>query len=224
MSPGPRGLAILLLVSGHAHATGGDDLGLSPTAVRLVQWTLASADHGGRPFLVVDKRNARVHVLRSDGTLRGSAPALLGAARGDHSVPGIGERPLALVRPHERTTPAGRFEAEMGRNLGGEDVLWVDYDAAVSLHRVRTTLPAQRRLQRLASATSTDNRVSFGCINVPTDFFDRVLLPTIGVRAVVYVLPDTLPLEQVFPSVPSAASLSPTSWWLQPSPGPQPRG
>jgi len=105
----------------------------------------------------------------------------------------------------------------MGRNLQGEDVLWVDYDAAVSLHRVRAAGPAQRRLQRLASPTSTDNRISFGCINVPADFFDRVLVPAIGARTVIYVLPDTLPLEQVFPVLRATGSPAPAArgkgWW-----------
>lgn len=195
----------------------GDASELSAPAARVVKWTVSNADHAGRPFLVVDKRNARVHLLRVDGTLQASAPALLGAARGDHTVPGIGERPLRLIQPHERTTPAGRFEGEMGRNLQGEDVLWVDYDAAVSLHRVRAAGPAQRRLQRLASPTSTDNRISFGCINVPADFFDRVLVPAIGARTVIYVLPDTLPLEQVFPVLRATGSPAPAArgkgWW-----------
>jgi hypothetical protein len=62
---------------------------------------------------------------------------LLGLARGDVSVPGIGERKISDINPHERTTPAGRFISEPGRNLSGEDIVWVDYDAAVSMHRVR---------------------------------------------------------------------------------------
>ena len=41
--------------------------------------------------------------------------------------------------PEERTTPAGRFVAERGQNLRGEDVVWIDYDAAVLMHRVITT-------------------------------------------------------------------------------------
>lgn len=56
--------------------------------------------------------------------------------------------------PHERTTPAGRFLAEAGRNADGDDIFWVDYDVAVSMHRVRAHVPAERRLQRLASPTS----------------------------------------------------------------------
>ncbi len=58
---------------------------------------------------------------------------------------------MASILPEERTTPAGRFVAELGHNIKGEDIVWVDYDAAVSLHRVRATNPTERRLQRLAT-------------------------------------------------------------------------
>ena len=103
------------------------------------------------------------------------------------------------MQPHERTTPAGRFQLEPGHNLQGEDILWVDYDAAVSMHRVRATNPAERRLQRLASATPGDNRISFGCINLPTAFYERVLLPLVGSQGgVLYVLPETRALAATF--------------------------
>jgi hypothetical protein len=126
---------------------------------------------------------------------------LLGFARGDDSVPGIGLRPIAEVRPEERTTPAGRFVAERGRNLKGEDVVWVDYDAAVSMHRVRATQPSERRLERLATPTVDDNRISYGCINVPVEFYEAYIRPTFATRrAIVYVLPDSKPVRQVFGS------------------------
>jgi hypothetical protein len=126
---------------------------------------------------------------------------LLGFAPGDDSVPGIGAKPLAEVHPQERTTPAGRFMGERGRNALGEDVVWVDYAAAVSMHRVRTTNPEEHRLQRLATPTIDDNRISYGCINVPVNFFETYISPIFAARrAVVYVLPETKPVEEVFGS------------------------
>jgi len=128
---------------------------------------------------------------------------LIGAAVGDESVSGIGKRPIALVAPHERTTPAGRFEGEKGRNADGEDVVWVDYDAAVSMHRVRANEPKERRLERLASPQTDDNRISYGCINVPVDFYEATLKPAFAVSSgLVYVLPEIKTLEEVFPSLP----------------------
>lgn len=165
----------------------------------LVQWVRATGDNQGAVFAVVDKKGARVHVFDAGGKKRASAPILLGLARGDDSVPGIGERPMAQIRPEERTTPAGRFASEPGRNLKGEDIVWVDYDAAVSMHRVRATNPAERRLERLATPGVEDNRISYGCINVPAAFYDAHVKPTLGARrGVVYVLPETRPLAAVF--------------------------
>jgi len=169
---------------------------------RLAQWIVDSADNGDRHFVILDKRNARVYVFEPSGKLAGASPVLLGYAAGDDTVPGIGDRPIEAVRPQERTTPAGRFVAERGRNARAEDVVWVDYDAAVSMHRVLTTNPVERRLQRLASPTSRDNRISYGCINLPPSFFDKVLWPRFKQRnGVVYVLPEVKPLNAVFPGV-----------------------
>src|SRR6185295_4668581 len=157
--------------------------------------------NGNLPFVIVDKKDARVFVFEVDGRLRGNAPALLGQARGDEAVPGIGDRELSNIRPEEKTTPAGRFVAELGGNMRGEDVLWVDYAGAVSMHRVLTTNPKERRLQRLATPTPHDNRISFGCINIPAKFYENVVRPAFtGTDGIVYVLPETRLAREVFAS------------------------
>ena len=185
----------------------------SVDARRLADWVVSSGDNQQQFFVLVDKKDTRVFVFNADGTLRGATPVLIGAARGDDSVAGIGSRPIALVAPHERTTPAGRFVGERGRNAGGEDVVWVDYDAAVSMHRVRAHEAAERRLERLASPSTEDNRISYGCINVPVAFYEAVLKPAFdGGRGAVYVLPEVKALDEVFNALPAPA--------LTRSPGP----
>ncbi|SDJ44182.1 L,D-transpeptidase [Variovorax sp. OV700] len=165
----------------------------------LARAAVAAADNRSAPFAVIDKRNARVFVFDATGRLRASSPVLLGLARGDDSVPGIGERAMSEIRPEERTTPAGRFETEPGLNTKGEDIVWIDYDAAVSMHRVRATQKSERRLQRLASPTVADNRISYGCINVPAAFYDAYIQPVLGSRrGVVYVLPETMAAQKRF--------------------------
>ncbi|MFZ2828044.1 L,D-transpeptidase [Hydrogenophaga sp.] len=155
------------------------------------------------PFVVIDKPAARLYVFDAHARLQAHTAVLIGSALGDHSVPGIGQKAIADVQPDERTTPAGRFNGKLGRNLTGEDVVWVDHEAAVSMHRVRTHQPAERRPQRLASETIEDNRISYGCINVPAGFFDAHLLPVFSTQAAaIYVLPDRLSLEQVFGPLP----------------------
>jgi hypothetical protein len=173
----------------------------SDEARELADWILDSNNNRHLPFLIVDKKRAMVFAFHADGLLRGVAPVLLGLAIGDDSAPGIGERKLSAIRPGERTTPAGRFVAALDRDLHGVEILWVDYDAAIALHRVITTVPKERRLQRLASETPLDNRISYGCINVPVRFFDDVVLPAFkGANGIVYVMPETRSAHDVFGS------------------------
>ncbi|WP_170104803.1 hypothetical protein [Pulveribacter suum] len=187
----------------HGQQPGGP--ALSGEARQVLDWVRTTSNNARLPFALVDKRAAAVHVFDASGAWQGSSVVLLGLASGDHSVPGIGERPMAQIAPHERTTPAGRFLSEPGENLKGEDIVWVDYDDAISLHRVRPTKASERRLQRLASATIEDNRISYGCINVPVSFYDRFIAPTLGRQAaVVYVLPETQPAAEFFGFTPRA--------------------
>lgn len=180
--------------------------GATADARRLVRWAMDSADHQGLPFAVIDKPAARIHVFSAQGQWLGSAPVLLGAALGDRSAPGIGQRPLSQIRPEERTTPAGRFVTEPGRNLRGEDIVWIDYESAVSLHRVRSVQASERRQQRLASAGLSEKRISYGCVNAPETFYNQLIAPLFGQSpGVVYVLPDTEPFASVF----KAASIHP---------------
>lgn len=178
------------------------DLGSAATSddTRLLaHWVVETGDNAGMAFVVIDKKAAQLHLFDAAARLSASTPVLLGSAQGDDTVPGIGLRPIEEVRPEERTTPAGRFLGIRGRNHTGEDVVWVDHDAAVSMHRVRTTQPRERRLQRLASPSVADKRISYGCINVPAAFFDAHIAPTFATRrAVIYVLPEQKTLQQVF--------------------------
>jgi hypothetical protein len=180
---------------------------LSVDAAELYDWVTRSRDNDGLPFMIIDKRQAHLWVFDRTGKPQGNAPVLLGVARGDHTVPGIGDKKLSEITTEERTTPAGRFLAEVGMNMRGEDVVWVDYDAAVSMHRVLTTNAKEQRARRLETPTPADNRVSYGCINVPKAFFENVVSATVrGGNSVVYVLPESKPLRSVFSRLATAQS------------------
>jgi len=167
----------------------------------IADWVVDSKDNGHRPFVIVDKVEAKVFVFDARGNLRGAAPVLLGLAPGDDTVPGIGKRKLSTIRPEERTTPAGRFVASLDRDVHGEEVIWVDYDSAISMHRVITSNPKERRLERLNSQLALERRISYGCINVPAKFYDGVLSPAFkGTDGIVYVLPETRSVREVFDS------------------------
>jgi len=173
----------------------------SREARQLADWIVDAANNQGLPFVILDKVDAKLFVFDAGGRIQGAAPALLGAARGDDTVPGIGDREYADMPPETRTTPAGRFVSALGQDSHGEDVVWVDYDAAVAIHRVVTTKPKERRLQRLATPTPLDNRISYGCINVPKRFYERVVHPAFSASdGIVYVLPETRSAHKVFGS------------------------
>ena len=184
------------------HVVHGADFASRPASADarfIADWVTDSGDSRGLPFIVLDKRDARVFVFRADGRLIDSSPVLLGAAPGDDSVPDIGTRPIASVREDEKTTPAGRFVAQAGKNASHEDVVWVDYADAVSMHRVRLVDPKERRLERLASSDPAERRISYGYINVPVAFFESTIWPLLRTtRAVVYVLPETRDVHEVF--------------------------
>jgi hypothetical protein len=190
----------------------------------MADWIADSQDNGSLPFVIIDKPDAKVFVFDKQGKLLGTAWVLVGLAPGDDSIPGIGTMPLGAITPDMRTTPAGRFVAGLGHDLGKLDVLWVDYPDAISLHRVINTEPAERRLQRIVSPAPAEHRISYGCINVPIKFFDSVVDPTFkDTKGVVYILPEVKALRAVFPayyevpvkadgkSAPAAATGNPVS-------------
>jgi hypothetical protein len=171
----------------------------TPAVAQMTAWVVASGDNHELPFIVIDKVAARVFAYDSEGHSVGTAPALLGIASGDDSADGVGRKKLSAIDPHERTTPAGRFVAKFGRARGNDKVLWVDYPTSISLHSVITTNPKEHRLQRLNSPTVEDNRITFGCINVPAGFYKTIVRPLFhDTTGVVYILPETKPLNQVF--------------------------
>jgi YD repeat-containing protein len=165
----------------------------------LIERIAATRDAHGRPFAVVDKRGAHLYVFDAAGRLVGHSPVLTGRQRGDFSVPGIGQRPVSQIRPFERTTPAGRFESRPGRNLEGEDIVWIDYDTGIAIHRLRPGAAEAVRARSLDSPVPEDHRQSFGCVVVPPPFFDAVVRPALGQgRGVVYVMPDEQPVQAMF--------------------------
>ena len=184
------------------HAVRFADFGVqtpSPDARFVADWVADSGDNGGVDFIIVDKQRATGYVFDARAHLRASAPVLIGAALGDTLASGTVSLPWADVPPQDRATPAGRFVAQRGHDETGQDVIWIDYDAGIAMHRVLTTVPQEHRLERLATKSVTDNRISYGCINVPAAFYDTYIQPVFATHpAVVYVLPDTLPVRQVF--------------------------
>jgi hypothetical protein len=172
---------------------------VSSTVIELAGWVIASKDNQGYPFAIMDKAAAQILVFGGDGRLLGATPGLFGSAVGDHSAPGIAGLALRDIPGGDRTTPAGRFVGGFGPSTDAGRVLWVDYETSVSLHPTATGVPAEKRVERLASASPDDNRITHGCINVAPDFYEQVIHPTFERGGVFYILPDTDSLAETFP-------------------------
>jgi hypothetical protein len=176
---------------------------ITPSAetMRVADWVSASGDNHSLPYIIVDKTNAALFLFSAKGKSLGEAPVLIGVAVGDDASPGIGSKNLAEIGPAEKTTPAGRFLAKFGLAAGREKVLWVDYATSVALHPIpKGASKKERRRQRMLSSTADDNRITFGCINLPVTFYSKTVRPLFQKKGgYVYVLPDTKPLEVVFP-------------------------
>ncbi len=178
-----------------------DDRIRSAATARVADWIAASGDNASLPYIIVDKQAASLFLFDAQGKPLGKVPVLIGVAVGDDATPGIGSKNLAEIGPAEKTTPAGRFLAKYGLAAGGERILWVDYATSVALHPIPPGAnKKERRRQRMLSATPDDNRITFGCINVPLAFYNNSVRPLFLKKGgYVYVLPDTKPLEAVFP-------------------------
>ncbi|MHA6720616.1 hypothetical protein ACX40Y_14345 [Sphingomonas sp. RS6] len=178
-------------------------LALTPDSKRVAAWVSATGDNRGLPYLIVDKKNAAMFMFDAHGKAITAQAVLIGIAAGDEATPGIGAKSLSAIGPAEKTTPAGRFLARFGLAVGKARVLWVDYHTSVALHPIPPHYPKkERRRERLLSATSKDNRITFGCINVPRAFYAKTLAPMFRRKGgYVYVLPDSKAIEDVFPGL-----------------------
>ncbi len=163
-----------------------------------VEWVAASKDNGGLPFVVVDKVNARAYAFTPAAQLQATAPVLLGLGVGD-VVMVSPDVPMSAVPPQKRITPAGRYPSRLVTDMHGKTVLLIDGQNLITMHIVVKGTPAQRRAERLASVGSDDNRVSFGCINVPPGFFTTVVDPDFRPgKGIVYILPEKTTPGQMF--------------------------
>ena len=175
-----------------------DPLQAAPPQVKeVVSWITGSGDNTRLPFLVIDKPNARVFAFDPAGTFQGDAPVLLGMGVGDRMLAPSAK--MSQMPPHTRITPAGRFVAKLSKDAKGKELLVLDYKAAFSLHPVVKGQPWEHRADRLSSATAEDNRISFGCINVPVPFYETVISRAFAsTHGIVYILPETSRASAMF--------------------------
>ena len=173
---------------------------LSPQAQKVSQ---IAVENGDRDFLMIDKLRGQL-IFFKNGLAVFSDAALTGASTADRLSPGL----LAMSFAHpltngEKVTPAGRFtvtrqyDKSYGITFDINEVQGKDWSLAI--HPVYLGLPYEQRLVRLRSATSRDNHITFGCINVGNNAIQYLArnMPRRG-RTPLYILPLDESLTSTF--------------------------
>lgn len=193
---------------------------------RVAQWIRRNNDNQGSPFIIADKRAGTVTVFNGDGRQTKVMPALFGKEKGDQ-----------FTGTSSRVTPSGRFPinttdigfyaspeenaADMGLAIDVVDHPSEGY--VVAIHQLYLEDPSERREQRLLSIDPSDNRISYGCINLDASNMSE-LLEVFSEGGYVYILPETASGRSSFEgfrALPSNTKNEAASAWLEENFGPQ---
>ena len=177
--------------------------------------TLASAQKDarthGKPFFIVDKAGGATHVFGASGSEEAVIPSLSGKGLGDIVDNSI---PLKQMTDADKITPAGAFDIK-GNDLdyGGATIFdgKAGDSSVVAIHKYYKD-PSGKRLEALLSNNAEDSRMSFGCVNVLDDDYDKFVKPNAAVGNMVYVTPDEFEMPMsASHSPPRVAKTSPLS-------------
>jgi hypothetical protein len=164
---------------------------MSPLAQDVYGAMAPVAMKTGKWFMVADKPNGMMHIFKEDGSHALSDPTLYGKDIGD-----VLDK-VSSLEGGPKITPAGKFTMkESPADYAGKTSLILveskDHTGYVAIHAADTSTPSENRLGRLASATTEDNRISYGCINTKHDTFINKIKPNISNLdgGLIFVLPD----------------------------------
>ena len=171
----------------------------SNDVLRVADWVVRSEDNHGLPFVIVDKRQAKLFVFDPDGRILAFTSVLLGLAIGDLTTPGVGKLKLTQIPVKDRTTAAGRFLLRHGLDLQGGKVLWVDFESGLAIHTIPAGKSEALHLHQLQSNEPKEHRSTLGCVNVTKEFYRMILSPLFDTgNGYVYILPETMPVASFF--------------------------
>jgi len=150
-------------------------------------------------YVIIDKPSATLFVIGKDKKLIASFPVLLGKTIGDEPN-NVDEKAETLDATKLATTPAGVYTVGGHKGTSEEDYKEYEgrvfdiYDSegkltALGLHE---TYPGEyaQRIKALNSPRIDDNRMSWGCINVTKENFDKWLVGQIAENTKLFITPD----------------------------------
>ena len=151
------------------------------------QYVRQNRDNSGKPYIIADKKGGAVHLFDAQGNLLATTPALFGKNVSDTTR--AGATPAGKFTIKYASTPAKGYGGTVQALADSSGQLVQSSIGTVSIHRTYTANGAENRPARLASKSVTDNRISNGCINVPSSFYNAHLDSVFD--GYVYVLPET---------------------------------
>lgn len=182
----------------------------SATVATVADWVIGDNNNQGKPFIVVDKPTAMAYAFDGDGKLEAVTPVLLGKnAMADVLPESALNKTVDQTAESEKVTPAGRFDATVEKSSSyGTSLRFMELpNANLAMHQTYLGTPAERRQQRLDTPTPTDNYVSYGCINVGAEFYNKHIRKPFSGGGVMYITPMTQNLNDTFKEL---ATYSPT--------------
>lgn len=182
----------------------------SATVATVADWVIGDRNNQGKPFIVVDKPTAMAYAFDGDGKLEAVTPVLLGKnATADVLPESAISKTVEQTTESEKVTPAGRFDATVEKSSSyGTSLRFMELpNANLAMHQTYLGTPAERRQQRLDTPTPADNYVSYGCINVGAEFYNKHILKPFSGGGVMYITPMTQNLNDTFREL---ATYSPT--------------
>lgn len=151
------------------------------------QYVQQNGDNANKPYIIADKKGGAVHLFDAQGNLLATTPALFGKNISDTTR--AGATPAGKFTIKYASTPAKGYGGTVQALANSSGQLVQSSAGTVSIHRTYTANSAENRPARLASKSVTDNRISNGCINVPSSFYNAHLDSAFD--GYVYVLPET---------------------------------
>lgn len=151
------------------------------------QYIQQNGDNANKPYIIADKKGGAVHLFDAQGNLLATTPALFGKNISDTTR--AGATPAGKFTIKYASTPAKGYGGTVQALANSSGQLVQSSVGTVSIHRTYTADSAENRPARLASKSVTDNRISNGCINVPSSFYNAHLDSVFD--GYVYVLPET---------------------------------
>lgn len=147
-------------------------------------------------YMVADKPSATMYVIGKNKEIIASFPILLGQTKGEEPNRADPDSDVAK----QATTPAGKYKlGEMAdpANVCRSDsieykgrIISVLGTDNIAVHMV---YPGEyvKRMKALNDGDPSNNRMSWGCINVDPDFFDKFIKPNFkGKDHLIFITPD----------------------------------